>query len=96
MGQSTPINRDMVFTDASLTVAAARHVGTALIPEREAKRILEAHPESGVSESELIEWITERIDTVDSILSAVGTGWTADGKDGDGPRDLPRDGSDGE
>jgi hypothetical protein len=93
MGQSTPINRDMVFTDATLTVAAARHVGTALIPEREAKRILQAHPDSGVSESELIEWIVERIDAADPIPPAVGTGWKVGGNDGHGPLDPAWDGS---
>jgi hypothetical protein len=96
MGQSTPINRDMVFTDASLMVAAARHIGTVLVLEVEAKRILQAYPASGVSESELIEWIAERIDSVDPILSAVGGGRKVDGTDDGGPLDLPRDGPDGE
>jgi hypothetical protein len=67
-----------------------------LVPHVEAKRILQAHPGSGVSESELIEWIAERIDPVDPIPSAVGGGRKVDGKDGGRPLDRPRDGPDGE
>jgi hypothetical protein len=97
MGQSTPINRDIVFTDASLTVAAARHAGAQVIPEVEAERILRAYPTSGVTKTELAQWITERIDLADTGVPVIGMGRSsAAGDGGNGSLDLPRDRSNGE
>jgi len=59
MGQATPLNRDIVFTDASLTLAAARQAGRTLVPEVEAERILKAYPVPGVTVAELAEAIVD-------------------------------------
>lgn len=92
MGQSTPINRDMAFTDATLAIAAARQAGIPVIPEVEAERILRAYPNSGVTEAELAQWISARIDRADTHVPLIGVGRSSPAGDGgDGPLDLPRD-----
>jgi hypothetical protein len=96
MGRAAPLDRDLVFTDASLTVAASRHSGVALVPKVEAMRILRAHPASGVSVSELTQWIAERISPIDPMLSAIRIDQKAAGKDANGSLDLPCEGSGGE
>ncbi len=62
MGRAAPLDRDLVFTDARLAIAAARQRGIRLVPIEEARRILLAYPASGMTEGEIVEIVTEMID----------------------------------
>ena len=66
VGQSKPFDRELVFTDATLLVAAARHSGIKLDPASEAQRILLEFPASGVTVDELAE-----------VGSVIVTSWSA-------------------
>ena len=57
MGKSHLFDRELVFADASLSVAAARSSNIKLDPAAEARRILGAFPGSRVTIEELAEAI---------------------------------------
>ena len=53
MGQSQPFDRELVLTDATLAVVAARQRGMRLDAAQEAQRILERFPMAGITLAEL-------------------------------------------
>lgn len=59
MGQSKLFDRELVFTDASLSVAAARRGRLKIDPASEARRILGAFPGTSVTLKELVDAIVQ-------------------------------------
>lgn len=57
MGQSTPINRDLVLADISFLIAGAAETGETISVVREAERIIQWNPDCGMSAGEVHETI---------------------------------------
>ena len=65
MGKALALDRELIFTDAALAVAAARQSGAELDPVSEASRILKAYPGSGVPEDEIVATIRRLLGAVE-------------------------------
>jgi hypothetical protein len=57
MGQSTPINRDLVLTEISFLIAGAAETGEMITVGQEAERIIKANPDCGMTAGEVTEAI---------------------------------------
>ncbi len=61
MHRATSLDREIVLTQASMLIAAARHRGTSLDPHVVAREILAAHPEVHVTEPGLTQVIMDML-----------------------------------
>lgn len=93
MGSAAPLGRELILTDLSLSIAAARQRGDFLDPVATARRLLQAHPDSGVSEEELVHAALEALGSSepDVVSGVLGEEFRRSGA-GE-PGDLPSEGT---
>lgn len=74
MGKALALDREIIFTDAALAVAAARQSGAQLNPVSEASRIVKSFPGSGVTEDEIVATIRRLLGAIEPVAARIVSG----------------------